>query len=157
VEKWLRNCNVLKDYYKILTIERLDGTATIKRVFRKLALKLHPDINDAPNAHQQFVDLNEAYQVLRNPVKRKQYNRLLDNQKIEGERTKRNDRKQKSRESSINSSARKGKAKGKKYASESGKKFKQRTSIWQSSFFIDVFFELTFRALVALISSIFDT
>ncbi|MFS4494043.1 DnaJ domain-containing protein [Maribacter sp. 2308TA10-17] len=146
----------MKDYYRILTVERTDSSATIKRVFRKLALKLHPDINDAPDAQQQFVDLNEAYQVLRNPVRRKQYNRLLDAEKIKKEATKRNTRKQKSRESSINTSARKGKRKGEKYASESGKRFKQRTSWWESSFLADVFLELTFRALGTLISSIFD-
>lgn len=146
----------MKDYYKILSVERSDGTATIKRVFRRLALKLHPDINQAPNAHQQFVDLNEAYNVLRNPVKRKRYNRLLDSYKIEKENTKRSARKQKSRESSIVKSARNGQSKGQKYASESGKRFKQRTSRWKSSFLADVFLELTVRALWALISSIFD-
>jgi len=146
----------LKDYYKILSVERSDGTATIKRVFRRLALQLHPDINQAPNAHQQFVDLNEAYNILRNPVKRKRYNRLLDSYKIEKEKTQRDNRKQKSRESSINKSARKGKSKGQKYASESGRRFKKRTSSWKSNFLADVFLEITFRALWAMISSIFD-
>ncbi|WP_171037058.1 J domain-containing protein [Maribacter algarum] len=146
----------MKDYYKILTVERSDSSATIKRVFRKLALTLHPDINKAPNAQQQFVDLNEAYQVLRNPIKRKQYNRLLDNEKIKKEAYKRNARKQNSRESSINFSAKKGKKRGEKFASESGKKFKRRTNRWKSSFLVDVFIEITFRALWALISSIFD-
>jgi len=68
----------LKDYYKILTVERFDSSATIKRVFRKRALELHPDISNSDTAHEEFVELNEAYEVLRNPVKRKTYNRLLD-------------------------------------------------------------------------------
>lgn len=145
----------MKNYYKILTVERSDSSATIKRVFRRLALKLHPDINEAPNAHQQFIDLNEAYQVLRNPVKRKQYNKLLDTQIAESRNTK-TQRKRKKWESSINSSAKKGKVRGEKYASETGRKFEKRTDSWASSFLGDVMLEITFRALGALIESIFQ-
>ena len=102
----MKTLNSLKDYYKILQVERVDSTATIKRVFRKRALQMHPDINDAPDAHEKFIELNEAYQVLRNPVKRKQYHRLLA-AKQKSQQQKTTSRRQKSWESSINSSAKK--------------------------------------------------
>lgn len=64
-----------RDYYEVLGVER-DATAEqIKRAFRKKAIKLHPDRNDAPDANEQFAELNEAYSVLSDEQKRSMYDR----------------------------------------------------------------------------------
>ena len=68
-----------KDYYKILGVERTAKKEEIKRAYRKLALKYHPDRN--PNNKQsedKFKEINEAYQVLSDPEKRARYDQLGD-------------------------------------------------------------------------------
>lgn len=63
-----------KDYYEILGVSRDADEKQIKKVYRKLARKYHPDLN--PNnkeAEQRFKEINEAYEVLSDPEKRKQY------------------------------------------------------------------------------------
>lgn len=62
-----------KDYYKILGVERNADEKEIKAAFRKLARKYHPDVNKAPDAVDKFKDINEAYEVLSDPQKRKRY------------------------------------------------------------------------------------
>ena len=146
----------MKNYYQILTVSRNDGSATIKRVFRKRALELHPDISDLPDAHERFIELNEAYEVLRNPVKRKRYNRLLDAELEKNRNLKRDERKRKRRQASVQSSATKGKRRGEKYASEKRKKFEKRSDSWASYFFFDVLAEITLSALGAILEGIFD-
>jgi len=146
----------LKNYYKILRVSRSDSSATIKRVFRKLALELHPDINTATNAHEQFVELNEAYEVLRNPVKRKRYNQLLNSETEKKQTSNKAEKRKKKWNSSTQNSVTKGKARGNKYASETGKKFKKRTDSWASNFWGEVIIEVTFRALGAIFEGIFD-
>jgi curved DNA-binding protein len=68
-----------KDYYKILGVDRKASDEEIKRAYRKLALKYHPDRN--PNnkkAEESFKEINEAYQVLGDPAKRSRYDQLGD-------------------------------------------------------------------------------
>jgi len=63
-----------KDYYKILGVSKSASPEEIKKAYRKLALKYHPDHNKGnKSAEAAFKDLNEAYAVLRDPEKRKQY------------------------------------------------------------------------------------
>jgi DnaJ-class molecular chaperone len=64
-----------KDYYQILNVEENASEAEIKKVFRKLAMENHPDHNpDDPQSENRFKEISEAYGVLINPVKRREYN-----------------------------------------------------------------------------------
>ena len=66
-----------KDYYKILGVERNATEEEIKRAYRKLALKYHPDRNPGDEqAEEKFKEINEAYQVLNDAEKRARYDRL---------------------------------------------------------------------------------
>uniref|UniRef100_A0A1B0EXQ1 Putative molecular chaperone dnaj superfamily protein n=1 Tax=Lutzomyia longipalpis TaxID=7200 RepID=A0A1B0EXQ1_LUTLO len=65
-----------RDFYSILEVKRSASTNEIKKAYRKLAAKLHPDKNkDDPNASEKFQDLGAAYEVLSDPEKRKTYDR----------------------------------------------------------------------------------
>jgi curved DNA-binding protein len=66
-----------KDYYKILGVERNASPEEIKKVYRKLAMKYHPDRNPGnKTAEEKFKEINEAYEVLRDPKKRSHYDQL---------------------------------------------------------------------------------
>ncbi|MBN2431440.1 MAG: DnaJ domain-containing protein [Acidobacteria bacterium] len=66
-----------KDYYQILGVPKNADAAAIKKAYRQLARKYHPDMNkDNPQAEARFKDINEAYQVLSDPEKRKKYDQL---------------------------------------------------------------------------------
>lgn len=66
-----------KDYYKILGVDKNATEKEIKSAYRKLARKYHPDVNpNNPEAQERFKDINEAYQVLSDPEKRKKYDQL---------------------------------------------------------------------------------
>ena len=67
-----------RDYYDILGIKAGTPSAeTIKKAFRKLAKKYHPDSNAGnPQAEQMFKDVNEAYSILSDPEKKKLYDRF---------------------------------------------------------------------------------
>jgi curved DNA-binding protein len=68
-----------QDYYKILGIERSAKIAEIKKAYRQLALKFHPDKNrNNPKAHDQFLIIQEAYEVLQDPVKKLKYDQIYD-------------------------------------------------------------------------------
>ena len=71
-----------KDYYEILGVPRTATPEEIRRAFRKLALKYHPDVaKDKTNAEERFKELNEANEVLSDPEKRKKYDALGANWK----------------------------------------------------------------------------
>lgn len=68
-------CSVLskKDYYQVLGVEKNASEKVIKKAFRKLALKYHPDKNKSDGASEKFREISESYEVLSDPKKRKQY------------------------------------------------------------------------------------
>ncbi|NEN22516.1 J domain-containing protein [Cryomorpha ignava] len=71
-----------KDYYETLGVEKKAPQADIKKKFRKLAIKFHPDKNpDDASAEAKFKEVNEAYEVLGDPEKRKKYDELGSNWK----------------------------------------------------------------------------
>ena len=71
-----------KDYYESLGVARTASDAEIKKAFRKLAREYHPDVaKDKKKAEEKFKEINEAYEVLSDPVKRKRYDELGPNWK----------------------------------------------------------------------------
>ncbi|MBX3386793.1 MAG: DnaJ domain-containing protein [Phycisphaeraceae bacterium] len=65
-----------QDYYGTLGVARSASAEEIQRAFRKLAREYHPDVNKSPEAEKRFKALNEAYEVLKDPQKRKLYDQL---------------------------------------------------------------------------------
>jgi curved DNA-binding protein len=65
-----------KDYYKIMGVSRDASQDDIKKAYRRLARKYHPDVSKEANAEQLFKDLGEAYAVLKDPEKRAAYDGL---------------------------------------------------------------------------------
>lgn len=68
----------IKDYYTILGIAKNATQEEIKSAFRDKAKKYHPDVSDLPNAHQLFVEIGEAYEVLKDPRTRESYDNVIN-------------------------------------------------------------------------------
>jgi curved DNA-binding protein len=65
-----------KDYYEVLGVTRDADADGVKRAYRKLARKYHPDVSKEKNAENKFKEVQEAYEVLRDPEKRAAYDQL---------------------------------------------------------------------------------
>jgi curved DNA-binding protein len=65
-----------KDYYSALGVGRTASADDIKKAYRKLARKYHPDVSKEPNAEEKFKEIGEAYETLKDPEKRAAYDRL---------------------------------------------------------------------------------
>jgi curved DNA-binding protein len=65
-----------RDYYEVLGVMRGAGADEVKRAYRKLARKFHPDVSKEKNAESKFKEVQEAYEVLRDPEKRAAYDQL---------------------------------------------------------------------------------
>ena len=64
-----------EDYYKLLGVTRNADSAQLKKAYRKLSLKYHPDKNPDPEAATKFAEISNAYDVLSDDEKRQAYNR----------------------------------------------------------------------------------
>ena len=64
-----------RDYYELLGVPRDASEADVKKAFRRLARELHPDVSDAPDAHDRFREVVEAYEVLSKSETRELYDR----------------------------------------------------------------------------------
>ncbi len=65
-----------KDYYEVLGVAKDASDEDIKRAFRKLAKQYHPDVNKEPGAEEKFKEIGEAYAILSDPEKRRQYDQF---------------------------------------------------------------------------------
>jgi DnaJ-class molecular chaperone len=69
----------MKDYYQILGVSRTASQQEIKKAYRAKALKKHPDKNPGESTHQEFLEINEAFQILGDTQKRLRYDSLRYN------------------------------------------------------------------------------
>jgi molecular chaperone DnaJ len=65
-----------RDYYEVLGVDKNADEAAIKKAYRKLAMKYHPDVNKEEGAEDKFKEINEAYEVLSDSEKRKNYDQF---------------------------------------------------------------------------------
>ena len=65
-----------RDYYKVLDVQRNATEAEIKKAFRRLAMKFHPDRNSDKDSEENFKEAKEAYDVLTDPQKRAAYDQF---------------------------------------------------------------------------------
>ncbi len=67
----------MNNYYQLLGLDEHATVSDIRKAYRKIAIKLHPNVNKNPQAHSEFIELSKAYQVLNNSVQRKRYDALI--------------------------------------------------------------------------------
>lgn len=68
-----------KDYYEILGVSRTASQDDIRKAYRALAKKYHPDVNKSTGSEEKYKEINEAYEVLKDPEKRSKYDTLGSN------------------------------------------------------------------------------
>lgn len=107
--------HMIKNYYTILKVDKKASDAEIKKAFRELALKLHPDKNKEADAHERFVEINEAFQMLSDAEKRKHYDAVL----VYSSKKKQSSSVTESDLANINAWAEEGRRKGKTYSHSS--------------------------------------
>ncbi|MBJ7311809.1 DnaJ domain-containing protein [Rugamonas sp. CCM 8940] len=72
----------MENLYNVLGVAPNASDEEIKKVYRSLAMRFHPDRNDAPGAEQRFKSITKAYEILSDPVKRDEYNQSVNHRII---------------------------------------------------------------------------
>ncbi|MDC8757383.1 DnaJ domain-containing protein [Janthinobacterium fluminis] len=72
----------MENLYNVLGVPPNASDDEIKKVYRSLAMRFHPDRNTAPGAEQRFKSITKAYEILSDPVKRAEYNQSVNHRII---------------------------------------------------------------------------
>jgi molecular chaperone DnaJ len=72
----------MENLYNVLGLPPNATDEEIKKVYRSLAMRFHPDRNDAPGAEARFKSITKAYEILSDPVKREEYNQSVNHRII---------------------------------------------------------------------------
>ncbi|MES2074796.1 MAG: DnaJ domain-containing protein [Pseudomonadota bacterium] len=72
----------MENLYNVLGVAPNASDEEIKKVYRSLAMRFHPDRNDAPGAEARFKSITKAYEILSDPVKRDEYNQSVNHRII---------------------------------------------------------------------------
>lgn len=125
------------DYYKTLKISHLAGTIEIRKAYRKRALELHPDVNGSTTAKEEFIQINEAYSVLKNASTKIRYDKLYRfhvlNEDVPNENRFR--QRESSRTRSYSRKSSRGSSKAESYSKRSTEEFKEKqkkSSTWDN-------------------------
>lgn len=78
-----RNLGTFRDFYLVLEIQPSASSEDIKRAYRLLAKRYHPDVSKEKDAEDQFKEVQQAYRTLKDPVQRSDYNRVREHAKAE--------------------------------------------------------------------------
>lgn len=117
---------------------------------------MHPDVNTSGDAHDRFIELNEAFQVLGNPIKRKRYDQLYHVQVLRKHPTKEKayNKKKEFWEESVDKTAKKGNAKGEKRSTKSPKK--NSSTFLGANILFDLVAEIVWEVLSFIFNSVTD-
>lgn len=123
----------MKDYYSILGVSSSASYTEIRKAYKRLALELHPDVNNSATAKEDFIEIHEAYKVLKNVRSRKHYDRLYvqyttDNK---NQRSSESNRKQKKWSENQKRRSNTGRKKGETESRRTNKEYKKRSSWWR--------------------------
>lgn len=135
------------DYYKTLNINFQASKSEIKKAYRMMALQYHPDKNEDSNTHQLFIEINQAYEILINTEKRKQYDYFYAKHilKSTSSSTKANEDKWKD---SLNDTSEKAKSKAEK-AAKNYNLFSKKVALYAGIYLlIEIVFSLLFGEIV---------
>ena len=72
----------MKNYYEILEVDKNASKEVIEKAYRKLAKKYHPDLRSSTYSQERMMKINEAYEILSNDFKRKEYDNHLQSKSI---------------------------------------------------------------------------
>lgn len=112
----------MKNYYDVLGIAKSSRLKEIRAAYRKLALRFHPDVNPSSSSNKKFLEINEAYSVLRDAVRRAHYDKLLVSNV--------SNKRQEKWSRDVKRSADKGRNRGQRYAEKPIDEMDSKTSAW---------------------------
>lgn len=122
----------MKNYYEILGVSRTSHLSEIRKSYRKKALEVHPDKNNSTNAKEEFIELNEAYSVLKHLSSKVRYDKLYDHFILHkpSENESNHYSRKATRKDVVNERAKHGKSKAKSFSNMNSDQFEKRTNRW---------------------------